>query len=140
MSTSASQLFPAARQLFATAALNWPTALIKVMVMADSFVPNFATQVNLSDISSADIIATSADITGLGATDGACTGDTTSLGVISDVRVAGGLIFFIDSGSPATSTLVAWFGSQDLPGLPAVLDGLEYFVYKNLSYGGWFRL
>ncbi len=140
MSTQASQLFPAARQKFATGALNWPAATVKVAVLADSFIPNFLTQVNLSDINANDIIATSGDIANLTAVDGACGGDTTSLGVVSDPRVAGGLLFYLDTGSPATSTLVAWFGSQDLPGLPTVLEGLEYFVYQNVSYGGWFRL
>lgn len=133
------QLYPLARQLFATAGLNWATSNIKMALIVQSYVFDPTAQY-ISDIPSGDILATSGNVTGLSAAAGYCTGDTTSLGVISDPRPAAYLIFYKDTGTPTTSPLIAFFDSPDLPGLPAVLDGLEYFVYKNLSFGGWFRL
>ncbi len=136
---SRSQLYPAARQAFATAALNWPSINMKMLLLDSSFVPNFANTF-LSDLPPANILATSADVTGLAASNGYCTGDTTSFGVISSPRPAGYVIFYQDTGNPMTSLLIAFFDTPDLPGLPLSLQGLEYFLYQNLTYNGWFRL
>jgi hypothetical protein len=142
MAASRSQLYPIARQRFATAALDWPTSNIKVMLLAASYVPDFTNQF-LSDVQAADssdILATSANITNLAATNGYCTGDTTSFGVIESPLPAGYIIFYQDTGTPSTSPLICFLDTPDLPGLPLALTGLEYFIYKNLAYGGWFRL
>jgi len=137
--TSQSQLYPSARQLFSTGGLNWLTSNIKMALLADSFTPDF-TQQYLSGIPSGSILATSANVASLTATNGYCGGATTSLGVVSSPVTAGKLIFYKDTGDPTTSPLIVFFDTPDLPGLPAVLDGQQYYVYANLNYGGWFRL
>lgn len=137
--TSRSQLYPNARQLFATAGLNWATSNIKIALMTAAYNPNFA-NVYLSDLDTSNLIVTSGNITGLSATNGYLTGDTTGLGVIADPRAAGALVFYKDTGTSTTSPLIGFIDTPDLPGLPQVLVGFNYFVYKNVSYGGWFRL
>lgn len=134
-----SQLYPIARQAFATAALNWPAASIKIMLMANGYIPDFTNQ-HLSDIPAGQIVATSGNIAGLASSNGYCTGDTTSFGVISSPTEVGSIILFQDTGTPSTSKLIVYFDTPDLPGMPQVLEGFDYYFYQNVSYGGWFRL
>jgi hypothetical protein len=138
--TSRSQLYPYARQLFASGMLNWAGSNIKIALLPVTFTPNFTAKF-LSDLQAATtIMATSGNITNLADTNGYCDGDSTSLGIISSPLVAGALVFYKDTGTPSTSPLIVYFDTPDLPGLPQVLTLDEYFVYKNFSYGGWFRL
>jgi hypothetical protein len=134
-----SQLYPTIRQDFATKNFDWTANTVKILLMDVGFVPDFTKQFR-SDIPAGNVIATSANITGRTATLGYCDGDTVGFGVISDPRLAASLVFFEDTGTPSTSRLIAYFDPATLPGLPAVLSGLDYFVYQNLNFGGWFRL
>ncbi len=134
-----SQLYPKIRQDFATKNFDWTANTVKVLHMDSNFVPDFTKQYK-SDIPSGNVIATSANITGRTATLGLCDGVTTSFGVISDPRLASSIVFFEDTGTPTTSRLIAFFDTSNLPGLPQVLSGLQYFIYQNLAFGGWFRL
>lgn len=133
------QLYPLARQLFATAGLDWATSNIKIALLAQSYVFDITAQY-ITDIPSGMILATSGNITNLTAAAGYCSGDTTTMGVIASPQPAAYIVFYKDTGTPSTSPLIAFFDSTDLPGLPAVLNGLEYFIYQNTSFGGWFRL
>ena len=134
-----SQLYPTIRQDFATKNFDWTANTVKILLMDSNFVPDFTKQFQ-SDIPSGNLIATSANITGRTAVLGYCDGDTVGFGVVSDPRVAAAIVFFEDTGTPSTSRLIAFFDTANLPGLPMVLTGLDYFVYQNLNYGGWFRL
>jgi len=131
-------LYPLTRQQMVTSAFHWTALNVKILLMANTYIPDF-TNVHLGDVDAASIIATSPSITGLAATDGICDGDTTDFGVLVDPRVAGSLIFYNDTGTPSTSNLIVFFDTPDLPGMPQVLQGFDYFVYKNISFGGWFR-
>lgn len=137
--TSRSQLYPLARQLFATGALNWATANIKAAVLAAGYVPDF-TQQYLSGIPVGAVLGTTPNLTGKTGAAGYLDGNTASFGVISSPALAGYILFYHDTGSPATSTLIAFFDSPDLPGMPQQLTGIDYFLYANLTYGGWARL
>jgi hypothetical protein len=134
-----SQLYPNIRQQFATAGFSWPAANPTLLLMAESYVPDF-TNVHLADIDPSQIIATSNPITGLTATNGYCSGDNVDFGVIEDARVAASIIFFDNTGDSTTSQLICYLDTPDLPGLPTSLVGFDYFLYQNVSYGGWFRL
>jgi hypothetical protein len=137
--TSRSQIYPLARQLFATAGLNWATSNIKVAVLAAAYVPDF-TQDYLSGISSGYILGTSGNIAGKTGINGFLDGDTVSLGIILSTALAGYLLFYKDTGNPATSPLILFLDTPDIQGMPQVLSGLQYFLYENLTYGGWARL
>lgn len=133
-----SQLYPTARQAFATGTLNWTSGNWKALLLASSFVFD-GTQQYLSGIPSAAILATAA-ITNRTASLGFCTGDTIPFGTIASGQQAGYVVFYQDTGNPATSPLVVFFDEAQIPGMPQVLQGYSYFFYKNLVAGGWFRL
>ncbi len=135
---SRSQIYPLARQQFATGALNWATANVKAALIAAGYVPDF-TQQYLSGIPAGVILATTANIAGKTGAAGYLDGSTTSFGVVAS-GTAAFILFYVDSGVPSTSVLVLFLDTPDLPGMPQVLTGLQYFIYQNLTYGGWARL
>jgi hypothetical protein len=137
--SSLSQIYPLARQLFATAALNWATVTVKAALLAAAYTPDL-TQKYLSGIPASAILATSPNITGKTGANGLLDGNTTSFGVVSSASPAGYILFYQDTGNPATSPLVLFLDTPDIPGMPQILDGLQYFLYANLTYGGWARL
>ncbi len=136
---SRSQIYPLARELFATGQLNWPAVNIKCLLLAAAYVPDF-TQQYLTGIPSAYVLATTPNIGGLSAAAGYLSGNTTSFGVVESAAPAGYLLFYQDTGSPVSSPLILFLDTPDIPGMPQVLQGLQYFVYENLTYGGWARL
>ena len=136
--SSRSQVMPVARQLFAQGALNWATANVKCALISAGWTVDL-TQQYLSGIPSAAILATTANIQGKTGISGYLDGNSTSFGVVGS-GTAGYLMFYLDTGNPSTSTLLLFLDTPDLPGMPQVLEGLQYFVYANLTYGGWARL
>lgn len=134
-----SQCYPIIRQAFATEGYDWTAGTVKLLLMATGYTPNFSNQF-LSDIPAGFIITTSEGVTGRTAIDGYCDGDTTSFGLIVDPRLAASIILYEDTGVPTTSRLITYFDTPDLAGLPQALVGFTYYFYKNVSYGGWFRL
>ena len=138
MTVSRSQIYPLARQLFATGGLDWATANVKVAVLAAGYTPDF-TQEYISGIPASVILGTSGNITGKTGAAGFLNGDTTSFGVIG-AGTAGYILFYKDTGNPSTSVLILFLDTPDIPGMPQDLEGLEYFIYENLTYGGWARL
>ena len=139
MALSRSQLYPNARHLFATKQLSWLLGNYRFLILGVSYNPNFANKF-LTDIDPSQIIATSPAITNPSETGGLCTGDTVNFGLITSPLLAGSVILYQDTGTPATSPLIAFFDTPDLPGLPISLNGFVFFLYKNLTAGGWFRL
>ena len=137
---SRSQLYPLARQLFATKQLDWTTSNIKIMLLPVGYTPNFANQYLSDVLAVATPMLTSGNIANPTAVNGYCNGDSTPLGIVTSPLEAAYLIFYKDTGTPTTSPLIVFFDTPDLPGLPHFLTADEYYVYQNLTYGGWFRL
>ena len=135
---SRSQIYPLARQKFAQGSLDWATANIKAALIAAGYTPDF-TQQFLSGIPASAVLATTANIAGKTGNAGYLDGNTTSFGIVG-AGTAGYILFYQDTGSPATSTLILFLDTPDIPGMPQVLQGLQYFIYQNLTYGGWARL
>ena len=137
--SSRSQIYPLARQLFVNAGLDWATSNVKALLLAAAYTPDF-TQGYLSGIPSAFILATSGNIVGKTGANGLLDGNTTSFGVVSSTAKAGYILLYKDTGVPSTSPLILFLDSPDISGMPQMLTGLQYFLYKNLTYGGWARL
>jgi hypothetical protein len=135
---SRSQIYPLARQLFAQGSLDWATANVKAALIAAGYTPDF-TQQFLSGIPASAVLATTANIAGKTGNAGYLDGNTTSFGIVG-AGTAGYILFYQDTGSPATSTLILFLDTPDIPGMPQVLQGLQYFIYQNLTFGGWARL
>jgi hypothetical protein len=137
--SSRSQIYPLARQLFVNAGLDWATSNVKALLLAAAYTPDF-TQGYLSGIPSAFILATSGNIAGKTGANGLLDGNTTSFGVVSSTAKAGYILLYKDTGVPSTSPLILFLDGPDISGMPQMLTGLQYFLYKNLTYGGWARL
>ena len=137
--SSRSQIYPLARQLFVNAGLDWATSNVKALLLAAAYTPDF-TQGYLSGIPSAFILATSGNIAGKTGANGLLDGNTTSFGVVSSTAKAGYILLYKDTGVPSTSPLILFLDSPDISGMPQMLTGLQYFLYKNSTYGGWARL
>lgn len=137
---SNSGIHPQIREAFALGAFNWTTQSIRWALMGPGYVYDPTTQATMADVPADQVIQTSEIIANLTGTDGFLSGDTTGFGVVSATLLANSLLMFLDGATTADQTLVAFMDTPDCPGFPAALDGLNYFVYKNLNYGGWYRL
>lgn len=135
----ASQIYPYARELFATAQLNWTTGVWRAILLPLSYTPNLTNQF-LSEVSAGVRVATSSEITGKSATNGICSGDAIPFRLLFDTRFVSQAIIYRDSGDEATSPLIALIDDEDLVSDPFIPLGLDYFIYPNASEGGFFRL
>lgn len=134
-----SQLYPNARELFATAQLSWLAGTIKAILLPESYNPDFE-DANLDDIFTGVRIAVSEPLTGRTATRGICNSDPIEFGLLVDSRIASKLVLFKDTGSESTSTLIAFLDADSLFGVPVSLIGFEYFFVPSTINGGIFRL
>lgn len=134
-----SQLYPYARELFATAQLDWRAGVVRGLFLPVSYVPNFDNQF-LSDIFSGVRIAISEEIQSRTATGGLCSGLAAKFPLLFDNRLVSQAILFRDTGVESTSTLIAYLGDEDLVNEPFQPIGFDYYIYPNVVEGGFFRL
>jgi hypothetical protein len=134
-----SQLYPYARELFATAQLDWRAGVMRAVFLPSSYVPNFTNQF-LNNISEAVRIAVSEEITGRTATNGLCYGLPAKFPLLFDNRLVSQAVIFKDTGVESTSILVAYIGEDGLVNEPFQPIGFDYFIYPNVVEGGFFRL
>lgn len=134
-----SQLYPHARELFATAQLNWTTGIVRGILLPISYAPDFTDQF-LNEVSVGVRVATSAESTGRTAVGGLCSGDAIPFRLLFDTRFVSQAIIYKDTGDEATSPLIAYIGEDDLVSDPFKPVGLDYFIYPNVVEGGFFRL
>lgn len=134
-----SQLYPHARELFATAQLSWLAGNWRALFLPSSYAPNFDNQF-LSDIIAGVRIATSELITTRTAALGVCSGDHIRFPFLFDTRLVSQAVIYKDSGLEATSVLVAYISEESFMIDPFKPIGLDYFIYPNVAEGGFFRL
>lgn len=134
-----SQLYPYARELFATAQLDWTAGVMRGLLLPASYVPDFTDQF-LSDIFVGVRIAISDEIQGRTATNGLCTGTAAKFPLLFDNRAVSQAVIFKDTGVENTSILIAYLGAEGLINEPFVPVGFDYFIYPNVAEGGFFRL
>lgn len=134
-----SQLYPYARELFATAQLSWTSGVMRGLLLPESYVPDFTDQF-LSDIFTGVRIAISDEIQGRTATNGLCTGMAAKFPLLFDNRAVSQAVIFKDTGVENTSVLIAYLGAEGLINEPFVPIGFDYFIYPNIAEGGFFRL
>ena len=134
-----SQLYPYARELFATAQLDWRAGVVRALFLPSSYVPDFTDQF-LSDIFEGVRIATSEEIQSRTATNGICTGTAAKFPLLTDNRAVSQAVIFKDTGVESTSVLIAYLGDEDLVNEPFTPIGFDYYIYPNIVEGGYFRL
>lgn len=136
----ANQLFPLAREQFATGVLDWtdPGLDIRVVLLPSAWTANFDTVVYLSDIPSGARIATSEPIESRTATAGFCNGTPADFGFLSDTRLIAKAVMYVDTEDEATSVLLAYY--DEFVGEPFTPTGVRYFLYPDAEFGGFFRI
>ena len=136
----ATQLFPLARQQFATAGRDWTAGTYRAVLLASTFTIDFSTHVYLSDIPTAQRVRISDPITSRTATNGYCSGSTAYFPLVLDVRAVSKAIIYEDTGVENTSVLVAALDEDTLVEAPFVPRGFDYYIYPNTLEGGYFRV
>lgn len=134
-----SQLYPYARELFATAQLDWRAGVVRALFLPSSYVPDFTDQF-LSDIFEGVRVAISEEIQSRTATNGICTGTAAKFPLLTDNRAVSQAVIFKDTGVESTSVLIAYLGDEDLVNEPFTPIGFDYYIYPNIVEGGYFRL
>jgi hypothetical protein len=134
-----SQLYPYARELFATAQLDWTAGVVRGLLLPESYVPDFTDQF-LSDIFEGVRIAISDEIQGRTATNGLCSGTAAKFPLLFDNRLVSQAVLFRDPGVENTSILIAYLGSDGLVNQAFQPVGFDYYIYPNVAEGGFFRL
>lgn len=117
----ANALYDKAREAFLTAAINWTSDTIKVVLVDTAdYTVSLTTHQYLSDIPSGARVATSAALGSKTATLGvADAADTSFTAVSGDQSEA--YVIFVDTGTEGTSRLIAYFDSAT--GLPITPNG-----------------
>lgn len=134
-----SQVYPYARELFATAQLDWRAGVVRALFLPSSYVPDFTDQF-LSDIFEGVRVAISEEIQSRTATNGICTGTAAKFPLLIDNRAVSQAVIFKDTGVESTSVLIAYLGDEDLVNEPFTPIGFDYYIYPNIVEGGYFRL
>jgi hypothetical protein len=135
-----SQLYPLAREQFATAQLSWLTGNWRALFLPESFVVDFDEHIYLSDLFEGSRIAISELIASRTATGGVCSGAPIKFPLLFDTRFITQAVIFKDTGVESTSLLVAYVGEEELVTDPFKPIGLNYFIYPNVAEAGFFRL
>ena len=134
-----SQLYLYARELFATAQLDWRSGVVRAVLLPAAYVPDFTDQY-LSDIPVGSRIAVSNEIELRTALDGVCYGTAAKFPLLFDNRAVSQAVIYRDTGTAENSILIAYLGDEDLVNEPFVPVGFDYYIYPNMVEGGFFRL
>lgn len=114
-----SQLYPNARQLLATAALNLSSVTLAAALVLQTYVPAFATDANLSDLG-ANVAAT-ANLAGVAVSSGILSANSVNFGAVTTASPVNAVVVYRNTGVAGTSTLVAYI--NPVTGLPATFTG-----------------
>lgn len=134
----ANTLYDKAREGFLTGSFNWSTDTIKVcLVDTNAYTPNFTTHQFLSDISGSAIIAAGVTLTGKSVTGGAADANNVTFTAVSGAQ-SEALIIYKDTGSSATSPLIAYIDSAT--GLPITPNGGDIIVQWDDGANKIFKL
>ena len=114
-----SQLYPNARQLLATAALNLSSVTLAAALVLQAYVPAFATDQNLSDLGAN--VAAHADLVAASVSNGILSANTVNFGNVTTATPVNAIVVYRDTGVNTTSTLIAYI--NPVTGLPATFTG-----------------
>jgi hypothetical protein len=118
------------------ASVNWLTSSVKALLVADGYTYDDAHEF-LSDIPSGDQAAISGALTSKAVTDlGAFQSANARFDSVTSTEDKA-LVLFVDTGSPATSRLIAYLDTG-VTGLPVTPAGAGYNIIVDPA--GWFVL
>jgi hypothetical protein len=134
----ANTLYDESRRLFLEAGINWMTDDIKaVLVDAGSYTPNFVSHQHLADIGQSARVTPGVLLTGKATTGGAADANDVTFSAVSGPSIEA-IVLYRDSGSDATSTLIAWLDTAT--GLPITPNGGDIIVTWDNGANKIFRL
>lgn len=124
-----------ANVLFGTQQLNWRTANIKCLLVTAGYA-KLPTDVYVSQIPNAAIVARSANLVGCDIIKGVFTGTVPQFSALAGAVPIVAMVLYQDTGLDTTSPLL--FYSSDGVGFPFIPAGVNYFVGYDQANGGWF--
>lgn len=133
----ASSLFPTARDQLVAGTLDWTAGVIRGVMLPEGVVFDY-TMEYLEDIPAGQRIATSAPFESRAKNAGWYTARPVSFGGVLDTRRVAQVVIFLDTGNEATSLLIAHLDDEGIIGDPFVPMGVEYFLYPDAAFGGFF--
>ena len=134
----ANTLYDEARRLFLEAGINWLTDDIKaILVDQGAYTPNFTSHQNLADIGVSARVTPGVLMTGKATTGGAADANDVTFSAVSGPSIEA-IVLYRDSGSDATSTLIAWLDTAT--GLPITPNGGDIIVTWDNGANKIFRL
>lgn len=133
------RLFSYARELFATAQLDWTAGDVRAVLLPPEVALDGSEQF-LSEIASGARIAISEIIGNRTAANGVCNGDPAEFPSLADTRLVQSVVLFKDTGSESSSLLIAYYGDENIQGDPFAPAGVDYFFYPDATLGGYFVL
>lgn len=119
-----SALYDKGREGILDRSIDWPGGTVKaVLIDSADYTVNLATHANLSDIPSGARLATTVALTGKTSTGGVADADDTSFLSVPNTGDTGEIVvLYQDSGSPATSRLIAYVDTF-ASGMPVTPNG-----------------
>lgn len=136
-SPTADFVYDNARQLFATAQINWPAAPINAMLVSSLYVPSLA-HVNVSNIPAGAIIVRDLPLTSLASVKGICRGTLPEIiGIVTPYQVVA-VVLYVLGINDSVSPLIYY--SSTGPGFPFDIVGFNYTVGYDQTQGGFFQV
>ena len=130
-------IYPKFKQGALQALSNLGTAAVKCLLVTSGYAYS-ATHANLSDIPAGNRVATSPALTTKTfGTDGSFHSDNVTFAAVTG-SAANAVVFFIDSGTESTSTLIA-YQDTGIAGLPITPSGADIQLVED-AVNGWFKL
>lgn len=124
-----------ARHLFATGAIDWPSANARASLCNGAYAPQPGDKF-YSDVPGGAIMK-DALMTGLGENSGVCYGTIPQFDAWTSAAMCVGVLIYLDTGDPTTSPLVYY--SDDGMGFPFQPLGFNYAVGFDQAARGFFQ-
>lgn len=130
-------LYNNARQLFATAQINWPAETVYCMLVSQFYAP-LLSQVTVSEIPASAIIVRDVLCSNPLSHNGICSVVIPPFEGILAASPVVAVILYLVRGDDTTSPLVYY--SSTGSGFPFLIQGFEYKVGYDIANGGFFQV
>lgn len=134
----ANHLFPTGRQKFLEGSIAWLSDTIKATLVSATYVQSDAHDF-FDDVSG--VIATSSALAGKTSTSGVAGANAWTYAAVAGGSTGTGIVVWKDTGTPATSPLIAWYDTKgDTTPISVVTNGGDIIVTPSTGADKMFRL
>ena len=131
------RIYPSAFAGLQSGALDWEDLSVKGILLSEGFTYDPSMQYR-DEIDDAFVIADSDVMENPERNGNVVNGDPIQWLQLSDNRLASKIVLYNDTGDDAYSELIAFFDTEDVEGLPFVINGQNYYLYPVSPPGGYF--